>query len=109
MHTSLTTRANIVLILIWTGILIGMLVINWPQPLAPVTLAFALGIAAGFLQILAMKANKRQFIEAKSAKEVRQALTSTRPGKFAIALLRVIALGMLVCAFLFAPQNPLVL
>lgn len=109
MHTSLTTRANLILILIWAGILIGMLAMNWPQPHTPITLAFALGVAAGFLQILAMKGNEHQFLEAKSAKEVRQALTSTRSGKFAIALLWVTALGMFVWAFLLAPQNPLVL
>lgn len=109
MHPSLTTRANIVLILLWAGILIGMLAMNWPQPLAPISLAFVLGIAAGLLQTHAMRDMRDQFRGANTAKEVRRVLVSTRPGKLAVALLWGTAVGMLVWAFLLAPKSPLVL
>lgn len=109
MHTSLTTRANIVLILLWGGILIGMLTMNWPLPGAPVGLAFALGIAAGLLQTHAMRDMRDQFRGANTAKEVRRVLISTRSGKLAVALLWGTAVGMLVWAFLLVPKSPLVL
>jgi hypothetical protein len=109
MHTSLTTRANIVLIVLWAAILFGMLGMNWPQPLAPIGIAFLLGVAAGLLQTHAMRDLRGQFRGASTAKELRHVLASTRAGKLAIGLLWVTAVGMLVWAFLLVPQSPLAL
>jgi hypothetical protein len=109
MHISLTTRANIVLIVLWAVILAGMLITNWPQPLAPVETAFALGIVTGILQTYAMKEARDQFRQAATARETRRVLVSTKPGKLAIFLLWATAIGMLIWSYLLAPQAPLVL
>jgi hypothetical protein len=109
MHKSLTLRANITFSLLWAGLLVAMLAMNWPQSLIPVALTFMLGVIAGGLQVRALDASAQKFREAKSAAQVRQALVSTRAGKVSVALLWAVGIGALIWAFVSSPHSPLVL
>ena len=87
MHTSLTVRTNVLLLLVYLAVVVVCSVISPPSQLpflAPFVIA---GLAAGAFQAKAISASPAAFRSAETWTAVRNALASSRLGKASLGLL----------------------
>jgi hypothetical protein len=86
MHTTLTTRTNVLLIGTWGALAAAAVLLTRPRPLVVLLAAVAFGVAVGLLQWRSMAQAGALFRQASTAMDVRRALLSTPAGKWAIGL-----------------------
>jgi hypothetical protein len=87
LHSSLRPRTNLVLAGVWLTALVGVLFFFGRIPWTMVALGSASGVVQGLLQRRALRDGSAQFLEARTALEVRAALTSTAAGRAQIRVL----------------------
>lgn len=105
MHKSLTRRANLTLIAIYSiGVAVLMIVTgNWVFLSCCVGAVF--GVVAGILQRRALRSHAAAFLRTTTAMEVRRVLTSSRAGRVAVAVTWVSAIVLLVLAMFFGQRS----
>lgn len=81
MHTSLSPKTNIRLIILWAIILIAVLLFASPTPWFFLVLGAGLGAGAGVLQLLAIRQASAPLLETVTMMDVRRALRSSRWGR----------------------------
>lgn len=102
MHTSLSPKTNIRLIMLWAVISIAAFLFACPTPWVFLILGATLGALTGFIQLLALRQASAQLLQAVTMMDVRQALRSSRWGRYylwgfwlSIVLLFVLAFFLL--------------
>jgi hypothetical protein len=84
MHWTLNPKNAQAIAALW-AVAAGLLAwIAHPPPIGPVVAGLLLGIPVGLLQRRALTENPNGFRQASTARQVRSALTSTRPGRLAL-------------------------
>lgn len=105
MHKTLTIRSNIVLAVLWAGLLAAMLWLAWPLAVPSTGVTFAIGGVAGLAQAQALTASAGAFRNAGSATEVRKVMMQTRAGRLSIMLLWAACAAAVVWALAFGASK----
>ena len=98
MHTSLTTRTNVILSILWFAIAAAISILSSESMWAPIAVGAYLGILAGALQLRALRESAATLVLATSALEVRRALRTSRTGRWYIYVLWLSVLTIIVFA-----------
>jgi hypothetical protein len=100
MHSTLTVRVNIALVVLWTTVLAALLLTITPVPYVTALVGVLFGIPCGLFQKQALSSVSEAITVARTAVEVRKALTSVPPGKRSIKLQWLGAATVLISAAL---------
>ncbi len=102
MHTSLSPKTNIRLIILWAVIMVATFVFASPPPWFFLVLGGVLGAVTGFIQLRALRQASVRLLQAATMMDVRRALRSSRWGRLylwgfwlSMALLFVLAFFLL--------------
>ena len=99
MHPTLKPHLTLIGAIVFAVVGVVALAITRPVPLVPAFVGVLLGVATGLLQKRGIEAAPDALQRAETAMEVRRALTSTSPGKWAVAAQWVGAFLVLGAAF----------
>ena len=81
MHSAPTVRVNVALIVLWITVLAALLLTVTPIPYVTVLVGVLFGIPCGFFQKQALSSVSEAIATARTALEIRKALTSVSSGK----------------------------
>jgi membrane protease YdiL (CAAX protease family) len=100
MHKSLTLRNNLLIILVWAAV-VSAFIFASAHPNKPLMLGVGafFGVVAGIFQLRAIQESKDKFLTAKTALEVRAAMTSSTAGRLALYTLYLVFVILLLTAF----------
>lgn len=104
MHSTLTVNGNLKLVALWSAVLAACIaagISEWWPVVGIVALA---GVVAGVLQAQAIRRCPWEFRAALSAREVRQALMWSGPGKASVLLLWAAAIALLALLTFVRPS-----
>lgn len=81
MHTSLSPKTNIRLIILWAVVSVATFLFVSPTPWFFLALGGVLGAVAGFIQLRALREASAQLLQAVTMMDVRRVLRSSRWGR----------------------------
>lgn len=84
MHTTLQPKTQMVLMSIWSAVILAVLVVASPRPWLFLGIGAGFGLLGGILQLRAFRESPARFVAAKTAVEVRRAISASRFGRLYI-------------------------
>lgn len=108
MHKSLQIKTNVILVLFWGSLAVGLVRVPSPRPWLLVISAAVLGAIGGLLQARAIRSSAAAFHGATTLMEVRGAISSTSAGRRYLLLFWVSQLFIVSLAVWQSRANMLV-
>jgi len=87
MHSSLTIKGNVALLLLWCTVLVACFLASPPPSLIVLAPFLVCGLVAGLLQWQAMRGALSELKAVATARQIRRVLVLTRAGKLSVLLL----------------------
>lgn len=104
-HRSLRPGTNIAALVVWAACALMLSVLVSPLPIVVLCIGALLGVAGGYMQILAFREKRESFLNIATAMDVRRALKETRWGKRYLYFLWTGSFLLVLAAFLTS-ANP---